>query len=192
MNVRIVGIGGSVDSGSQSEAALRAVLAATERLGATTRIFTGQRIAFPPFFTGVELPPDALDYIEAVRQADGVVIASPGYHGTISGVVKNALDYLEELRDDQRPYLDGRAIGLVAVARGWQATTNTLVTLRQVAHALRGWPTPYGVTINSSVTRFDQNSHTDDEGCRASLELVAGQLIDFATRRAGTPARDAS
>ena len=66
------------------------------------------------------------------------MITSPGYHGTVSGLVKNALDYLEELRGDQRPYLDGRAVGLIAVARGWQASVSTLGTLRQVVHALRG------------------------------------------------------
>lgn len=188
MNVRIVGIGGSVDTGSQTEAALRSVLAATERLGATTDIFTGTQLALPPYFTGAQLPPAARTLIDAVRRADAVVIASPGYHGTLSGVVKNALDYLEELRDDARPYLDGKAVGLVAVARGWQATTNTLATLRQVAHALRGWPTPYGVTINSSVTRFTDDADTDP-ATLASLELMAGQLVGFA-RAMGTAGRD--
>ena len=81
----------------------------------------------------------------------------------MSGLVKNALDYLEELRGDQRPYLDGRAVGLVAVARGWQASVATLGTLRQVVHALRGWPTPLGLAINSSATTFDDNGRTDDD-----------------------------
>jgi FMN reductase len=44
-----------------------------------------------------------------VRAADVLVIATRGYHSGISGLVKNALDTLEELRDDERPYLDGRA-----------------------------------------------------------------------------------
>jgi FMN reductase len=164
------------------------VLAAAQRLGASTTVFTGPDIAFPPYFTGAQLPPAARDLIESVRRADGVVIASPGYHGTISGVVKNALDYLEELRDDARPYLDGRAVGLVAVARGWQATVDTLVTLRQVTHALRGWPTPYGVTINSSMTHFDDDL-TEDDGARDSLELVAAQVVSFA-RKMGTGSDD--
>jgi FMN reductase len=182
VNVRIVGIGGSVDAGSQSEAALRAVLARAELRGATTQIFTGAGIDFPPFYTGVQIPAQATDYLQAVRASHAVVISSPGYHGTISGVVKNALDYLEELRGDERPYLDGRAVGLVAVARGWQASVNTLATLRQITHALRGWPTPYGVTVNSTVTRFDENFETDDEGSRRSLDLMAAQMIEFASK----------
>jgi FMN reductase len=110
------------------------------------------------------------------------VISSPGYHGTVSGLVKNALDYLEELRGDQRPYLDGRAVGLIAVARGWQASVSTLGTLRQVVHALRGWPTPLGLAINSTITTFDESGVTQDASTAPAIGIMAGQLIDFAQR----------
>src|SRR4051794_25510954 len=103
----IVGIGGSIDPDSQSERALRAVLAAAQQEGASTASFTGLALDFAPYHSGAVLPSTARDYIEAVRSADGIVISSPGYHGTVSGLVKNALDYLEELRTDSRPYLDG-------------------------------------------------------------------------------------
>ncbi len=117
----MVGIGGSVDDHSQSDRVLRAVLARTAELGADVRMFTGLDLDLPPYHTGAVLPARATGYMAAVRRADAVVISSPGYHGTVSGLVKNALDYLEELRDDERPYLDGSAVGLIAVARGWQA-----------------------------------------------------------------------
>ena len=184
MSTFIVGIGGSIDPDSQSERALRAVLAAAGRQGASTVSFTGRALDFPPYHSGAELPLTAREYVEAVRSADAVVIASPGYHGTVSGLVKNALDYLEELRTDTRPYLDGRAVGAVAVARGWQAAAGTLGTLRQVIHALRGWPTPLGLTINSAVTTFDSADLADDPAVMASAEVLAGQLTAFSARRA--------
>lgn len=187
--VRIVGIGGSADDGSQSDQALRAVLAAAERRGAGTRIFPAAVLDFPAYRPGAVLPPDAVDYLAAVRTADAVVIASPGYHGTVSGLVKNALDYLEELRGDARPYLDGRAVGLVAVALGHQAAVGTLQTLRQITHALRGWPTPFGLVVNSSQVHIDPDGRIragvdgpDDPGTAAGVEVLAGQLVDFATR----------
>ena len=139
-----------MDSGSQSDRVLRAVLSAVQELGAEVQVFSGRDLDLPPYHSGASLPAGAHDYVAAVRRADALVISSPGYHGTVSGLVKNALDYLEELRGDQRPYLDGRAVALVAVARGWQASVGTLGTLRQVVHALRGWPTPLGLAINSS------------------------------------------
>jgi FMN reductase len=196
--VRVVGIGGSVDPGSQSERAMRAVLQELEAHGATTQSFTGTEIDFPPYHTGATLPEHAGAYLEAVRAADAVVLSSPGYHGTVSGLVKNALDYLEELRTDARPYLDGRAVGLIAVAHGWQAAVTTLVTLRQVTHALRGWPTPIGITVNGAETRFaddgavtstttvaagsSSQSVSGRSGVAGSIEVMAQQLLGFARR----------
>jgi FMN reductase len=180
----IVGVGGSVDPDSQSERAMRSVLAAARRRGARTVSFTGRALDFAPYHSGAVLPETARDYIEAVRSADAIVISSPGYHGTVSGLVKNALDYLEELRTDTRPYLDGRPVGAIAVARGWQAAAGTLSTLRQIIHALRGWPTPLGLTINSAVTTFDAADVADDSAVSASADLLAGQLVDF-VRRSG-------
>ncbi len=176
MAFQVVGIGGSVDPGSQSERALRAVLASAAGRGAVTRAFIGPAVEFPAYHTGAPLPPEAAEYIAAVRDADAVVISSPGYHGSVSGLVKNALDYLEELREDRRPYLDGRAVGLIAVARGWQACSATLGTLRQITHALRGWPTPFGLTVNSAQTRFDVDSVPDDPALLPGIDLLARQL----------------
>jgi FMN reductase len=179
VSIRVVGIGGSVDRGSQSDRALRAVLSATQDLGAEVQVISGLDLDLPPYHSGAVLPDPALDYVNAVRAADAVVISSPGYHGTVSGLVKNALDYLEELRGDPRPYLDGRPVGLIAVAGGWQAAVGTLSTLRQVVHSLRGWPTPIGLSINSNVTTFDQNNSTDDASTATSIEILAQQLVKF-------------
>jgi len=180
VSIKVVGIGGSVDAGSQSDRVLRSVLTAVEKLGAEVSVYSGFDLDLPPYHSGAVVPDSVAEYIAAVRQADAVVITSPGYHGTISGLVKNALDYLEELRGDDRPYLDGRAVGLVAVARGWQASVSTLATLRQVVHALRGWPTPLGLAINSSATTFDESGYTADDSVAGSITVLARQLVDFA------------
>jgi FMN reductase len=182
VNIQVVGVGGSVDAESQSDRALRAVMAALTDLGAAVSVYSGEDLDLPPYHSDAELPVRGREYIEAVRKADAIVIASPGYHGTVSGLVKNALDYLERLRLDERPYLDGRPVGVIAVARGWQAAVATLGTLRQVVHALRGWPTPLGLAINSSVTVFDADGRTDDESTTTAVRAMAGQIMDFAQR----------
>lgn len=185
----VVGIGGSTEGGSQSDRALRAVLAAAAGRGAATQLFAAAALDFPAYRPGQPLPLGAAEYVAAVRAADAVVIASPGYHGTLSGLVKNALDYLEELRVDTRPYLDGRPVGLIAVALGHQAAVGTLQTLRQITHSLRGWPTPFGLAVNSSQVHIDADGRIragvdgpDDRGTAAGIDLMAGQLVDFAAR----------
>jgi FMN reductase len=110
-----------------------------------------------------------------MRAADCVVIGTPGYHGGMSGLIKNALDHLEMLRDDDRPYLDGRAVGVIVTASGWQACGTTLVSVRSAIHALRGWPTPFGVTVNST------EQDVGDERIAGALRVLAGQLVDFAS-----------
>src|SRR3546814_3503322 len=65
---------------------------------------------------------DERAFVDAVRDASALIIASPGYHGSISGVVKNALDLLQETARDERPYLADMPVGLITNAHGWQAT----------------------------------------------------------------------
>lgn len=125
----------------------------------------------------------AMHLIELLRSCDGVIVASPGYHGTLSGLVKNALDYIEDMRGDDPPYLDGRAVGTIACAFGWPATIHTLAALRSVAHALRGWPTPMGAGINTAATRFDAHGAALDEKSQMQLEIVGQQVVEFAQMR---------
>jgi FMN reductase len=165
----VVGLGGTTRAGSSSERALRTALEACARAGAETELFTATDLDFPIYAPGVTAPDERVArYLDAIRRADGVVICSPGYHGGVSGLVKNAIDWVEELRTDARPYFDGRAVGLIVVADGWQATVTTLTSLRSIVHALRGWPTPLGVTINAADAAADPGPQ---------LELLAQQVL---------------
>ncbi len=177
----IVGIGGTTRDGSSSERALRISLDAAEALGARTKIFSGSDLILPMYDPAVlERSLNASELVAALRACDGVIITSPGYHGSISGMVKNALDYTEDMNKDPRVYFDGRAVGCIACAYGWQATGSTLNTLRSIAHALRGWPTPMGVAINSAESGFGEDGLCTDEKVNEMLRLLAKQVYDFA------------
>lgn len=182
---RIVGVGGTSRPESASECALRACLAGIAALGADTEAFSGDSLDLPLYGSGATPTPAARRMIEAIRQCDGLVIASPCYHGGMSGTIKNALDYVEELRADQRPYLDGRAVGIVVCAYGVQSVGTTIVGLRSVAHALRGWPTPFAAGIHVSDGVFDAQGRCTDPAATAQLELVARQVWEFAAMRLG-------
>jgi FMN reductase len=184
----IVGIGGTASPGSSTEQALALALASAERAGARVKMFGATTLAALPHYLtdGTATSPDARALVEAVRAADGVIIASPGYHGSISGLVKNAIDYLEETAKDERVYLDGVPVGLIATAYGWQATGSTLATLRSIVHALRGWPTPLGAAINSSGGIF-KGGACSDAGASAQLDLVGRQVLQFARLRISDP-----
>jgi FMN reductase len=113
-----------------------------------------------------------------------VVVGTPGYHGSVSGPIKNILDLLEETARDEQPYLDGRAFGCIVTASGWQGCGTTLVSLRMIAHALRAWPTPFGATLNSSSPLFEADGTVADQAVAKQLAVVASQVVDFARSRA--------
>jgi FMN reductase len=177
----VVGLGGVAGTSSSTERALAIALKAVEARGVETRMFGGDFLGALPMYLpkAASRTPDELDFVEAVRRADGLIIASPGYHGSISGAIKNALDLLEETARDGRVYLSGIPVGLVVTAYGWQATGSTIATLRSIVHALRGWPTPMAAAINSQLSRFGEDGACDDAGAIAQLTLVGDQIADF-------------
>ena len=181
MGITVVGIGGSIRADSQTERALNVVLHSARLAGADTVAITGTDLVLPFYDPAVlERSGSALRLVETLREADGVVLVSPGYHGTVSGLVKNALDYVEDLRSDTRPYLDGRAIGCVAMALGWQAAVTTLTALRSIVHALRGWPTPLGAALNSGEVAFDAHGMPSDPTVERTLRTIGEQVVEFA------------
>jgi FMN reductase len=186
----IVGVGGTTRAGSTSEKALRHALASAQARGCRTLIVAGPDLPVEPFDPArQERSPEAKHLVDALRQADGLIVASPGYHGSLSGLIKNALDFTEDMRTDQRVYLDGMAMGIIAAADGPQALGSTVAALRSIAHALRAWPTPYAAMVNSSTKPFGADGQSIDPQVAKGLETVGQQVADFALMRAHWSAR---
>lgn len=173
----ILGIGGSGRPGSASMRLLELGLELAAAGGATAEILDVAALGLPGY--AADMPysgPEAQAFTDAVRRADGLLISTPGYHGGPSGVIKNALEYVEELRSDARPYLDGRAVGVIVTAAGLQASVSALIAMRSTVHALRGWPTPLGVPVNTAET---PDPATDPSVMRR-VAILTGQVVEFA------------
>ena len=190
----VVGIGGTTRTPSSTDRALRLALRASEEAGATVHCFDGPFLVRLPHFAPEHQTrsDEQREMVELVRRADGLIIASPGYHGGVSGLVKNALDLLEDLRTDERSYLDGRAAGLVVTAAGWQAAVTTLEALRAIVHALRGWPTPMGAPLNTAEPLFDAQGNCTDAKSANALSAVGTQVVEFAMRHGAAMKRNSS
>ncbi|GAA2409335.1 hypothetical protein GCM10010420_42190 [Streptomyces glaucosporus] len=144
----IVLVSGSLRRGSTSDRVADWCALRCADQGATARVFPGAEIDFPAYRPGLaSTHPAVEEFLSELRRADGVVLVSPTYHGTVSGLLKNALDYINDLEGPE-PYLDGRPIGCVAVGAAPEGAASTLATLRTIGHAVRGWPTPVGVAVS--------------------------------------------
>jgi NAD(P)H-dependent FMN reductase len=166
--------------------------------GAAARVFTGAELQFPFYRpglseqTGEDGEIGAIGaFVRALSRADGLVLVSPTYHGTVSGLLKNALDYANDLVAP-RMFLEGVPVGCVAVGAGAQGMASTLTTLRTIGHALRAWPTPLGVTARDWA---DDTAVVTDEvspeqlQSRAQMAVMISQVLSMASANAAASNR---
>ena len=178
----IVGLGGTLRDGSSSEQALQIALAHAASRGCETQLLAGPDLLLAHYDPGrSQRSPVEAALVAALRRADGVILATPGYHGGVSGLVKNAIDYIEDLREDERVYLSGRAVGCIVCAHGPQAMGTTLSSMRDIIHSLRGWPTPFGAAINVLQRPFGGPGAEPDPMALQACQTVADEVVDFAT-----------
>ncbi|TCG03584.1 hypothetical protein BZM27_47325 [Paraburkholderia steynii] len=87
----VIGIGGTTRAASSTERALGFALRGAEQAGARTRLFGGTFLHSLPHYApeSTQRTAEQIELIEAVRHADALIIATPGYHGGVSGLVKN-------------------------------------------------------------------------------------------------------
>ncbi len=182
---KIVGLGGSLAAASRSVAALRIAGAAAEEEGADVSIFEVRELDLPFYAPGRDPSPRASVFADAVYEADGLLLSSPMYHGTISGSFKNALDWLELLGRREPPYLTDKIVGLISTAAGVQGL-QAVNTLEFVVRALRGWAVPLVIPI-SRRQAFDAEGRIVDERVVAQLRALGHEVAAICLQRRPVP-----
>lgn len=116
-------------------------------LGFETNVFKIADAEIPLFDIALKHTPDSVVNMNLqFREADLHIWLTPLYHGSMTGVMKNCLDWLEYSSKLPSPYLTGKIIGLVCWADGVQAMQG-INAMDAVAKALRAWTIPLSVPI---------------------------------------------
>ncbi|HEV2742421.1 MAG TPA: NAD(P)H-dependent oxidoreductase [Rubrobacter sp.] len=186
----MVGVGGTLREGSASLGALRRALVASAEAGAETELLDLRELDLPMYEPGRALDeygPGVERFVEALRGADGILVSTAAYHGTLAGVTKNALDFAQFLSGGEHPYFDGKVVGLISTAGGEQAGTNSTGALVHVVHSLRGVVAPLVVSIPKAWQRADGSGEITDELYGRRLDTLGGLVVDLA---GGLAARD--
>lgn len=180
--MRVVAVSGSLRQPSVTRAALQTALDAAAAAGAEVGWVD---IAGLPWCDGRESKaygPEVDAFRAALHSADAVLIGSPEYHGSTTGVLKNALDLLEP--DDLR----GKLVGLVACARGDAGAMSTLNHLRQVARWVNAWVLPSQVSIPRAPEVYGSEGGARRTAIDDELRALGQEIVRYGRLLAGPAA----
>lgn len=145
-----------------SERLSRYLMAKLERIGVSSEVFRIVDSGIPLFDTTLNKIPNAVERMNLMfREADVHIWLSPLYHGSMTGVMKNCLDWMECSAKLPKPYLTGKIVGLVCWADGVQAMQG-INAMESVAKALRAWTLPFNVPIQRNDL-FDEHEGVDQK-----------------------------
>jgi len=186
--IRVAGICGSLRPGSYTRMALTIALDGAAEAGADGTRLIDLRDYDLPFATGEEVAGKAADSVlrlrADVKAADGLILATPEYHNSFSGVLKNALDLMgfDEI--------EGKMIGLVGVAGGSLGAFDALNALRNIGRALHAWVVPEQASIPEAWKHFSENGAVSNAALEQRLREVGKQVARFARVHKSAGARD--
>jgi FMN reductase len=185
--VLVVGICGSIRPGSYTRMAVRIALQGVQEVGAQTRLIDLKNYHLV-FCDGKEdestYPEDVFKLRREVGEAGGIILGTPEYHGSVSGVLKNALDLMgfDEI--------EGKMIGLVGVSGGALGAVHALNTLRTVGRALHAWVIPEQASISEAWKVFDESGALKDSDLEQRVKEVGRQVARFAYLHTSDKARE--
>jgi NAD(P)H-dependent FMN reductase len=171
--VKIIGIAGSLRPGSYSHQALNIAAQRVKDLGAEVEILDLRSLNLPFCDGSDDYPayPDVIKLRQAFRQADGIILVTPEYHGSISGVLKNALDLMsfDEFSD--------KVAGVISVLGG-QSNSNALNDLRTILRWVHAWTIPEQVAIGQAWKAFGPEGQLLDENLAKRFDAFAKSLVE--------------
>ena len=171
--VKIVAINGSLRPQSHSYQALEQAAQRVRALGAEVEILDLRTMELPFCNGGDDYAdfPDVEKLRSTVRQADGLILSTPEYHGSISGVMKNALDLMSF------DHLAGKVTGTISVLGG-QSNSNALNDLRVIMRWVHAWVIPEQIAIGQAWQAFDEEGKLLDQKLSQRLDKFAQSLVE--------------
>ncbi|MDR4492254.1 MAG: NAD(P)H-dependent oxidoreductase [Candidatus Nitrosocosmicus sp.] len=146
--LRVLGVGSSMRKESFGTETLRIVLGNVKENGAETRLLNLFETPLPIYSSSLDSDNQLISQVsELVNWADAFILSTPDYHGSMSGSLKNFLDYFWS-------EFAGKTFGYICSSH-----EKGLTVMDQIRTAIRqcyGWSLPYGLSINSGIDFDDQ------------------------------------
>lgn len=172
--VKVMGISGSYGNDSNNTKLVKLGLEILSDLGAETHFWDLNEKPLP--FVGEEGCWDhenVKDFQNLATDVNAYLLSSPEYHGCMSGVMKNQLDWIYS------KHVSGKAFGLMSTLGG-QSNSNTLNQMRIAVRWIHGWAIPEQIAVPNIKTAFNEDGMLQDEKLIERLENTMKSLFDTA------------
>src|SRR3954466_9945668 len=173
--IRILGISGSLRSGSHNTALLRAA-ALSLPSGAELEVYDGLR-DLPAYDADLDVDPapeSVAQPRDAIDAADGVIIATPEFNGSIPGALKNALDWASRPFPDNA--LKGKPVAVVGASTGLFGAVWAQAETKKVLGIIGADVLDGELPVGQASGAFRDDGHLLDDDLRTALEELVGVL----------------
>jgi FMN reductase len=171
--VSVVSISGSPRVGSYTDVAVRLAAEGARKAGARVEQIELSSWKLPPF--GGDDDAELIERFRAViARAQGLILGTPVYHDSLSGVLKNALDALDSKQ------LGGKVAGLISVGAGRFGHRLALTHLRAILRETNTWVLPREALVFQSPSTFAADGTVLDEELSRRLEQLGAEVVDVA------------
>jgi FMN reductase len=173
-SITVLGIAGSEREGSRARTALQVALNAARKAGAKVEVLDVSNLDGRAG-TARDLSGDEVaDRIgAAVASADALIVATPTFHGGISGPLRTLLETIPNSA------IAGKATALVSVTGGSADRGDPLESLRQQLQGLHAWVVPNRAVVPFAFRAFDRDGNPTDPAVREHLETVGREVAKY-------------
>ena len=168
MAFRVLGVGSSLRSNASSTIAVSVALDIAKKYGAETRLLDLKQNKLPLYDpTENQSLPEILKAKDDVAWSDALILSTPDYHGSMSGAMKNFLDYFWA-------EFAGKTFGYVCSSH--EKGLTAMDQMRTAVRQCYGWSMPYGVSVSDSDDFIDGKMTPKLE---SRLEMLARDLVAY-------------
>lgn len=168
---KLLGIGSSLNKKSTSTRILQITLEKSRKYGATVSLLNLREFNLPIFNPNKprETTPDIIKINEEVNESDAFILATPDYHGSMSGGMKNFLDYYWY-------EFSGKLFGYIVSSH--EKGLTVIDHMRTAVRQCYGWSLPYGLSINSE-NDFDIDGNIKNVYLNQRINNMARDMVTY-------------
>ncbi len=178
--MKIVGISGSLRAHSMHRGILRAVSThLTHREVAFATVGVGDFPLYDQDLNAQGIPDVVLTAHQELASADAIVLASPEYNYSVSGVLKNAIDWFSRVENQA---FNGKAVAIMGASPGL-GTARSQYHLRQILVFMNAFVlNKPEIMIGQAGSKFDEQGNLTDQRTQDYIGKALDALIDLSRR----------